>query len=103
MRVEKAKPAQRSRYGVERAPERGHSCPQPCVRWRGQRTRMSALQSERYERRTNCRNSSNGSKRNVGQTSGLTVSRASDPEFHDFQDHGVGDSVNRQTGGLPHL
>ena len=41
MRVEAAKPAPRSQYGVERAPERGHSCPQPCVRWRGQRTRMS--------------------------------------------------------------
>ena len=29
MRVEAAKPAPRSQYGVERAPERGHSCPMP--------------------------------------------------------------------------
>ena len=40
--------------------------------------------------------------RTVGQTSGLTVSRVSGPEFLPPQDHGVGDSANRQTGGLTH-
>ncbi len=42
------------------------------------------------------------SDRGVGQTSGLTVGRASGPEFPHPQDHGAGGSVNRQTGGLPH-
>ncbi|MCX6913696.1 MAG: hypothetical protein NT167_11710, partial [Verrucomicrobia bacterium] len=40
--------------------------------------------------------------RTVGQTSGLTVSRVSGPEFLPPQGHGVGDSANRQTGGLTH-
>ena len=44
----------------------------------------------------------NCSGRGVGQTSGLTVGRASGPEFPHPQDHGAGGSVNRQTGGLPH-
>ena len=42
----------------------------------------------------------NGSGGGVGQTSSLTVGRASEPEFHHFQDHGAGGSVNRQTSGL---
>jgi len=44
----------------------------------------------------------NYSCRIVGQTSGLTVSRVSGPEFLPPLGHGVGDSVNRQTGGLTH-
>ena len=44
----------------------------------------------------------NCSGRGVGQTSGLTVGRASGPEFPHSQDHGAGGSVNRQTGGLTH-
>jgi len=38
----------------------------------------------------------------VGQTSGLTVGRASGPESPHPQAHGAGGSVNRQTGGLTH-
>ena len=38
----------------------------------------------------------------VGQTSSLTVSRASGPEFLPPKGHGVGDSANRQTGDLTH-
>jgi len=44
----------------------------------------------------------NCSGRSVGQTSGLPVSRASGPVFRRPDGHGVRDSVNRQTGGLPH-
>ena len=40
--------------------------------------------------------------RGVGQTSGLTVGRASGPESPHSQTHGAGGSVNRQTGGLTH-
>ena len=36
----------------------------------------------------------------MGQTSGLTVGRASGPEFPYSQDLGAGGSVIRQTGGL---
>ena len=38
----------------------------------------------------------------MGQTSGLTVGRASEPESSHSKDHGAGGSVNRQTGGLTH-
>ncbi len=44
----------------------------------------------------------NYSGRIVGQTSGLTVSRVSGPEFLPPKGHGVGDSANRQTRGLTH-
>ena len=47
-------------------------------------------------------NARNCSGRGVGRTSGLTVGRASGPEFTHPQDHGAGGSVNRQTGGLTH-
>ena len=44
----------------------------------------------------------NYSGRIVGQTSGLTVSRISGPEFLPPMGRGVGDSANRQTRGLTH-
>ena len=46
--------------------------------------------------------SGNCSRPNVGQTSGLPVNRASGPVFRRPYGHGVRDSVNRQTGGLPY-